>query len=178
MPFIEKGDQARDVELNLLWRGSTTHRNRVITHPILLKQPPQRLHKRHKIGPIRRAYHIARIPIIHPVGGKILPVNADALERGPGLEQSDDALRQGLATAGRGDGEGKVLGPGPAADCESEVEGAVELGVELCELAKEAEVLGRGGGCVLGGDAVADKRVLEVGPPALLVWSVSIKSVK
>jgi hypothetical protein len=56
------------------------------------------------------------------------------------------------------------LGPGPAADCEGQLEGAVELGVELCELAKEAEVLGRGGGRVLGRNTVADKRVLEVGP--------------
>lgn len=97
MPLIEIGNQTRDIKLNLLRRRGTTHRNRIITHPILLKQPPQNLHKAHKIRPIRRTNHIPRIPVIHPIGRKILPVDAHALERGPGLEQSDDGLGEGLA---------------------------------------------------------------------------------
>jgi hypothetical protein len=72
------------------------------------------------------------------------------------------------------------LGPGPAADCEGQVERPVELGVEFCELAKEAEVLGRGGPRVLGRNAVADKRVLEVGPTITtsVTWNIVTISMK
>jgi hypothetical protein len=97
MPLIEIGDQARNIKLNLLGRRSATHRNRIITHPILLKQPPQSLHKTHKVSPIRRISHIPRIPVIHTIGAEILPIDGDALERRPGLEEGDNALGEGLA---------------------------------------------------------------------------------
>jgi hypothetical protein len=97
MPLIEIRHQTPDIKLNLLRCRGTTHRNRIITHPILLKQPPQSLHKTHKIGPIRRIHHIPRVPVIHPIRAQILPVNGNALERRPGVEERDDGLSEGLA---------------------------------------------------------------------------------
>lgn len=58
------------------------------------------------------------------------------------------------------------------------MEGAVEEGGEFCELAKDAEILGRGGLRVLRIDAVADKRILEVGPAGTMSVSVHIVSIE
>ena len=166
MPLIDIGNKTLHIKLNLLRRRSTTHRNGIIIPPLLIKQTPQQLHKSQKIGPITRIHDIPRVPIIHAITRKVLPINANALEDRPLLEEGDDTFGEGLTGRSGADGKGKVLGPSPAADCQCEVKRAVELVVEFCELAEEAEVLRWGGPRVLGVDAIADKWVLEIGPAA------------
>jgi len=166
MPLIDIGNKTLHIKLDLLRRRSTTHRNGIIIPPLLIKQTPQQLHKSQKIGPITRIHDIPRVPIIHAITRKVLPINANALEDRPLLEEGDDTFGEGLTGRSGADGKGKVLGPSPAADCQCEVKRAVELVVEFCELAEEAEVLRWGGPRVLGVDAIADKGVLEVGPAA------------
>ncbi|KAI5073163.1 hypothetical protein GOP47_0011176 [Adiantum capillus-veneris] len=107
---------------------------------------------------------VALEAVVDAIVAEILPVDGDAVEDGILGQHSGERLDEGGAAVGGGEGVGGVLGEGPAAKGQHEVELLVLDLEQLPELAEDAQVLGGRAERVLRLHAVADEFVLDGGP--------------